>query len=67
MAFDLAEYLGGLKRKSKSDPIPGTHDGDAGRPCPACGKKLLNYKKCCGHENGYIGCQDLSCGYKENI
>jgi hypothetical protein len=56
-----------LNKHSKKDPIPGTTSGYADKNCPICGKRMLIFKPCCGNPNGYIGCCDLSCGYKEAI
>ncbi len=56
--------LSGLKRSSKKDDIPGTVEGYLEELCPACGKKMKLYKKCCGSPNGYKGC---NCGYKISL
>jgi hypothetical protein len=63
--MSLADYLKTLKRREKSEHIPGTVEAALDDPCPACGKKMVQLKPCCGHPNGYKACSDASCGYKE--
>jgi hypothetical protein len=57
--------LSKLTRGSKHDPIPGLTTGTIDRNCPVCGKTLAKFKPCCGNPDGFIGCVDPTCGYKE--
>ena len=59
----LEEMLSKATKASKKDDIPGTVDAILDETCPACGRKLKQYKPCCGSPKGYRGC---SCGYKIN-
>ena len=59
--MDLKSLLAGLKRSSKDDDIPGTVAAELDEICPSCGKKMKQYKACCGAPYGYKGC---NCGYK---
>ena len=59
--MDLKSLLAGLKRSSKDDDIPGTVAAELDEICPSCGKKMKQYKACCGAPQGYKGC---ICGYK---
>lgn len=62
---NLAEYLRSLNRRDKTEPIPGTVEAYLEDLCPACGKRLMKSKPCCGHPNGHVTCSDPTCGYKE--
>lgn len=53
--------LSNLRRRSKSDDIPGTVETILEENCPNCGKLIRKYKPCCGSPHGYKGC---ICGYK---
>ena len=64
--MDLVNYLKGLKRRAKSDDIPGTVEAYLERECPACGKGLKHMKPCCGSPKGVIQCR-ANCGYKEQL
>lgn len=61
----ITDYLRTLKRRDKKDDLPGTTEGEVDKPCPICGRKMRQYKPCCGSPEGYIGC--LPCNWKEPI
>lgn len=60
----LADMLSSAKKVSKKDDMPGTVEGYLEELCPLCGRKLREYKPCCGSPKGYKGC--TPCGYKVN-
>lgn len=62
---NLNEYLKGLKRRSKIDPVPGTLEKELDEPCPLCGRNMIQLKPCCGSPYGLKQC--APCGYKINI
>ena len=57
--------LSKLNRRSKHDEIPGMVNEHLDTACPICGKSLGKFAPCCGSPDGFIGCVDPTCGYKE--
>lgn len=62
--MNLKEMLAKTKKASKTDDIPGTVVSYIEELCPICGRKMREYKPCCGSPKGYSGC--APCGYKVN-
>ena len=60
----LAEYLNSLKRRSKSDIIPGTGEL-SGKRCPLCQREMYKMFKCCGQPHDMLVCNH--CDYKEVV
>jgi len=62
--MNVQEMIANAKKGSKKDDIPGTVEGYLDELCPICGKKMREYKPCCGSPKGYKGCNP--CNYKVN-
>jgi rRNA maturation protein Nop10 len=63
--MDLTEYLKGLKKVSKTDPIPGTLDRYLDEKCPECGGQIRLLKPCCLYKFGTKECS--VCGRKVRL
>jgi hypothetical protein len=64
--MDIVEYLKSLKRRSKSDPIPGTYQ-DIADLCPVCNSRMILKHACCSNPNNTKECTNGNCMYKINI
>jgi hypothetical protein len=63
--MDLQAHLKGLKKASKSDPVPGTFMAMLDENCPECNTQLRLLKPCCLHSGGTKECG--GCGWREYI
>lgn len=61
--MNAVDYMKQMKRRSKTDDIPGTVEAylDELCPIPGCGKKLKLMKPCCSSK---FGTKECICGYK---
>ena len=62
--MNLAEYVKGLKRRTKNDYMPG-QGVMSDKPCPLCGLLMFRLHPCCGQPNPILNCN--KCSYKQII